>query len=54
MLRTLFTTRSSSLLLCALFGISMLAADATQSLRFSANAQQQDEKKDERRTRCQQ
>jgi dipeptidyl aminopeptidase/acylaminoacyl peptidase len=49
MLRTLFTTRSYSLLLCALFGISMLAADATQSLRFNANAQQQDEKKDEKK-----
>ena len=49
MFRTLFTTHSYPLLLCALFGISMLAADATQSLRFSANAQQQDEKKDEKK-----
>src|SRR5262249_54817206 len=49
MSRTPFTTRSYSLLLCALLGLSLFASDAIRSLRFSANAQQQDEKKDEKK-----
>src|SRR5262245_25701114 len=45
MSRTPFATRSYSLLLCVLLGISLYAADAAQIFRFSANAQEQGEKK---------
>ncbi len=49
MSRTPLTTRSYSLLLCALLGLSLFAADLTQIFRSSANARQQDEKKDEKK-----
>src|SRR5262245_17762443 len=49
MSRTSFTTRSHPLLLCALLGLSMFAADAARIFRPSANDQQQDEKKDEKK-----
>jgi Tol biopolymer transport system component/imidazolonepropionase-like amidohydrolase len=49
MSRTPLTTRSYSLLLCALLGLSLCAADLTQIFRLSANARRQDEKKDEKK-----
>jgi Tol biopolymer transport system component/imidazolonepropionase-like amidohydrolase len=49
MSRTPLTTRSYSLLLCALLGLSLCAADLTQIFRSSANARRQDEKKDEKK-----
>ena len=49
MSRTPLTTRSYQLLLCALLGFSLFAADAARIFRLSANAQQQDEKKDEKK-----
>src|SRR5215471_10956703 len=49
MSRTPLTTRSHSLLLCALLGLSLFAADAAQIFRSSANAQQQDDKKEEKK-----
>jgi len=49
MLRTPFATRSHSLLLCALLGLSMFGADAMRIFSSSVNAQQQEEKKDEKK-----
>src|SRR5215510_6274607 len=49
MSRTPLTTRSYSLLLCALLGFSLFVADLTQIFHSSANAQQQDDKKDEKK-----
>src|SRR5262245_61408333 len=45
MLRTPFATHSYSLLVCALLGLSLFAADATRPLRFGVNARRQEEKK---------
>src|SRR5262245_6686460 len=49
MSRTPLTTRLYSLLLCALLGVSLFAADLTQIFHSSAKAQQQDDKKDEKK-----
>jgi Tol biopolymer transport system component/imidazolonepropionase-like amidohydrolase len=49
MSRTPLTTRSYSLLLCALLGLFMFAADLTQIFRSSASARRQDEKKDDKK-----
>jgi Tol biopolymer transport system component/imidazolonepropionase-like amidohydrolase len=49
MLRTSFTTRSYSLLLCVLLGLILFAANAARPFHFSAGARQQDEKKDEKK-----
>src|SRR5215467_10827713 len=49
MSRTPLTTRPYSLLLCALLGLSMFAADAARIFHQSANAQQQDDKKEEKK-----
>src|SRR5262245_65915251 len=49
MSRTPLTARSYSLLLCALLGISLFAADLTHIFRSSASARRQDEKKDEKK-----